>query len=301
MGQATVFNNSPTQQAKKFEEQGFSWLHIVDLNGAFAGHPVNAAAIRNILSKTKLKVQLGGGIRSLDHISSWLDEGVARVILGTVAVRNPALVKEACRRYPDQIVVGIDAREGRVAVEGWARQTSLRVTTLAEKYEDAGVAAIVYTDIDRDGLLQGLNLDSTLELARSTQIPVIASGGLSGIDDVYSLIRPKFSIIEGAIVGRALYTGRLDAGEALAVAELRPEKIRRRSVQYMLRDLKFRRISSTGDDRYEVWQRGGEKIKLLNRDRLSYAYVYRVIKQAEEKIGSIQNAELKRLARRKVV
>jgi phosphoribosylformimino-5-aminoimidazole carboxamide ribotide isomerase len=217
MAQATVFNDDPAAQALAFQRQGFSWLHLVDLNGAFAGQPVNGAAVEAILRAVTIPVQLGGGIRSMAQIESWLAHGIRRVILGTVALRDPQLVREACRSFPDRIVVGIDARGGRVAVEGWAETADITVIALARQFADAGVAAIIFTDIDRDGVLKGLNIDSTLELAAATTIPVIASGGLASIADVKRLLQPDCRILEGAISGRALYDGRLDAGEALAL------------------------------------------------------------------------------------
>ncbi|MFO1131709.1 MAG: 1-(5-phosphoribosyl)-5-[(5-phosphoribosylamino)methylideneamino]imidazole-4-carboxamide isomerase [Hyphomicrobiales bacterium] len=215
MAQATVFNDDPAAQARNFEAQGFEWLHLVDLNGAFEGRPVNARAVDAILDAVTLPVQLGGGIRSLGQIEGWLARGVRRVILGTVAMREPALVREACRAFPGRIAVGIDAKGGRVAVEGWAETTDLTAVGLAKRFADAGVAAIIFTDIDRDGILTGLNIDSTLELARSVPIPVIASGGLASIDDIHRLLQPDCRILEGAISGRALYDGRIDAAEAL--------------------------------------------------------------------------------------
>jgi phosphoribosylformimino-5-aminoimidazole carboxamide ribotide isomerase len=217
MAQATVFNDDPAAQARTFAGQGFSWLHIVDLNGAFAGRPANAPAVEAILSAASTPVQLGGGIRDLATIDMWLGKGVRRVILGTAAVKDPPLVRQACRQFPGRIVVGIDARGGRVAVEGWAETSEITAIELARRFEDAGVAAIVYTDIDRDGVLHGLNLPATAELARATSIPVIASGGLAGIDDVRALLRPEYAILQGVIAGRALYDGRLDAREALAL------------------------------------------------------------------------------------
>ena len=217
MAQATVFNDDPAAQAQIFAAQGFAWLHIVDLNGAFAGRPVNGPAVEAILGAVSIPVQLGGGIRDLATIEMWLGRGVRRVILGTAAVKDPALVREACRKFPGRIVVGIDARGGKVAVEGWAQTSDLDAVELARRFEDAGVAAIVYTDIDRDGVLQGLNLPATAELARATSIPVIASGGLAGIDDVRALLRPEYAKLQGVIAGRALYDGRLDAREALAL------------------------------------------------------------------------------------
>ena len=217
MSQATVFNDSPADQAAQFEANGFEYLHIVDLNGAFAGKPVNGAAVEAILKSVKLPCQLGGGIRDLDTIETWLTKGIRRVILGTVAVRDPALVKKACRAFPGRVAVGIDAKGGKVAVEGWGETSELTAHDLAGRFEDAGVAAIIYTDIDRDGVLAGLNLTATAELARATKIPVIASGGLASIDDVKALLRPEYAMLEGAITGRALYDGRIDPKEALAV------------------------------------------------------------------------------------
>lgn len=219
MAQATIFNDDPAAQARAFEAQGFTWLHIVDLNGAFAGKPANAPAVEAILGAVSVPVQLGGGIRDLATIETWLGKGVRRVILGTVAVKNPALVREACAKFPDRIVVGIDARSGRVAVEGWAETSELSAIELARRLEGVGVAAIVYTDIDRDGALRGLNLPATAELARATSIPVIASGGLAGIEDVRAMLRPEYAMLDGAIAGRALYDGRLDAQEALTLIQ----------------------------------------------------------------------------------
>ena len=216
MNQATVFNDDPAAQAKSFEDQGFEYLHVVDLNGAFAGESVNGAAVEQILKTVKFPVQLGGGIRTLDHIEAWLDKGLARVILGTVAVRNPELVKEAAKKWPGQVAVGTDAKGGMVAVEGWAETSELSIIELAKRFEGAGVAAIIYTDIDRDGILAGINWDSTLELARSTSIPVIASGGLASMDDIERMTRKEYQVLEGAISGRALYDGRIDSREALA-------------------------------------------------------------------------------------
>lgn len=217
MDQATVFNNNPAAQAADFERQGFEYLHIVDLNGAFAGKPVNGEAVEAILGAISIPAQLGGGIRDLETIAMWLAKGVSRVILGTIAVRDPALVKEACKKFPGRIAVGIDAKGGNVAVEGWAETSELTAIDLARQFEDAGVAAIIYTDIDRDGVLKGLNIASTLALANAVSIPVIASGGLASIDDIKRLLDPDCAKLEGAISGRALYDGRLDAGEALGL------------------------------------------------------------------------------------
>jgi phosphoribosylformimino-5-aminoimidazole carboxamide ribotide isomerase len=215
MAQATIYNDSPADQAKAFEDQGFTRLHVVDLNGAFEGQSVNGAAVEAILKTTKNPVQLGGGIRTLEHIESWLHKGLARVILGTIAVRDPTLVKEACKRFPGKVAVGIDAKGGKVAVEGWAEASSLGVIELAKKFEGAGVSAIIYTDIDRDGILAGINWSSTIELADAVSIPVIASGGLASIADVHRMLKPDAHKLEGAITGRALYDGRLDPAAAL--------------------------------------------------------------------------------------
>ncbi len=219
MDQATVFNDDPAAQAKSFEDQGFQYLHVVDLNGAFAGESVNGAAVDAILEAVDFPVQLGGGIRTLAHIEAWLDKGLARVILGTIAVRDPELVKAACKAFPGKVAVGIDARGGKVAVEGWAETSELSAIDLAQRFEGAGVAAIIYTDIDRDGILAGINWDSTLELARATSIPVIASGGLASIADIERMIQPDARVLEGAISGRALYDGRIDSREALALLQ----------------------------------------------------------------------------------
>lgn len=215
MAQATVFNDDPAAQALRFEQQGFEWLHLVDLNGAFAGRPVNEAAVDAILSAVSLPVQLGGGIRSLGNIESWLAKGIRRVILGTMALRDPTFVREACRLFPGRIAVGIDAKGGQVAVEGWAETSQLRAIDLAIRFGDAGVAAIIFTDVDRDGVLTGLNIDSTLELARAVPIPVIASGGLASMEDIDLLLQTDCRILEGAVTGRALYDGRIDVAKAL--------------------------------------------------------------------------------------
>ncbi len=217
MARATVFNRDPAAQARAFESQGFDYLHIVDLEGAFAGKPMNAAAVESILSAVKIPLQLGGGIRDRATIDGWLGKGVARVIIGTAAVRDPALVKEAARAHPGRIAVGLDARDGKVAVEGWAETSELSALEIALRFEDAGVAAIIYTDVGRDGMLKGLNLDATIALADAVSIPVIASGGLASIDDIRGLLAPRAQKLAGAIAGRALYDGRLYAAEALAV------------------------------------------------------------------------------------
>jgi phosphoribosylformimino-5-aminoimidazole carboxamide ribotide isomerase len=217
MARATVFNRDPAAQARAFENQGFEYLHIVDLDGAFAGKPMNAAAVEAILGAVKIPLQLGGGIRDRTTVEGWLGKGVARVIIGTAAVRDPALVKEAARAHPGRVAVGLDARDGKVAVEGWAATSELSALDIARRFEDIGVAAIVYTDVARDGMLKGLNLDATIALADAISIPVIASGGLASIDDVRALLTPRARKLEGAIAGRALYDGRLDAAAALAL------------------------------------------------------------------------------------
>jgi phosphoribosylformimino-5-aminoimidazole carboxamide ribotide isomerase len=217
MARATVFNRDPAAQAKAFESQGFEYLHIVDLDGAFAGKPMNAAAVEHILSAVKIPLQLGGGIRDMATVEGWLGKGVARVIIGTAAVRDPALVKEAARAHPGRVAVGLDARDGKVAVEGWAATSELSALDIARRFEDAGVAAIIYTDVARDGMLKGLNLDATIALAGAVSIPVIASGGLASIDDIRALLEPRAKKLAGAIAGRALYDGRLDAAAALAL------------------------------------------------------------------------------------
>jgi len=217
MARATIFNRDPAAQAHAFEAQGFKYLHIVDLDGAFAGKPVNAAAVERILEAIAIPVQLGGGIRDMATIEGWLGKGVNRVIIGTAAVRDPDLVKTAARVFPGRVAVGLDARDGKVAVEGWAENSELMALDIARRFEDAGVAAIVYTDIARDGLLKGLNLEATIALADAVAIPVIASGGLASLDDVRALIAPRARKLAGAIAGRALYDGRLDAAAALAL------------------------------------------------------------------------------------
>jgi len=216
MARATVFGRDPAAQARAFEQQGFEYLHIVDLDGAFAGKPMNAAAVEQIVAAVKIPAQLGGGIRDHATIDAWLGKGVARVIIGTAAVRNPALVKEAARAHPSRVAVGLDARDGRVAVEGWAQASDLSALDIAKRFEDAGVAAIIYTDVARDGMLEGLNLEATVALAESVSIPVIASGGLASLDDIRALLKPRAKKLAGAIAGRALYDGRLDAAQALA-------------------------------------------------------------------------------------
>ena len=215
MTRATIFHRDPAAQARAFEVQGFEYLHIVDLDGAFAGKPINAAAVERILETVGLPIQLGGGVRDMATVEAWLGKGVDRVIIGTAAVRNPELVKQAAKAFPGRVAVGLDARDGKVAVEGWAETSELTALDIARRFEDAGVAAIIYTDIARDGLLKGLNLDATIALAEAISIPVIASGGLASIDDIKALLEPRAKKLEGAIAGRALYDGRLDAQGAL--------------------------------------------------------------------------------------
>jgi phosphoribosylformimino-5-aminoimidazole carboxamide ribotide isomerase len=217
MARATTFNEDPAAQAKIFEAQGFQYLHVVDLDGAFAGQPVNAAAVEAILACIEIPLQLGGGIRDMGRIEAWLEKGVARVIIGTQAVRDPGFVCEAARLYPGRVAVGVDARNGKVAAEGWAKTSELSAIEVGKRFEDAGIAAIIYTDISRDGLLKGLNIEATLDLADALQIPVIASGGLASLADVERLLMADCAKLEGAIAGRALYDGRLDAAEALAL------------------------------------------------------------------------------------
>jgi len=223
MAQATVFSDSPADQAASFESQGFEWLHIVDLDGAFAGKPVNAEAVRAIVKRISLPIQLGGGIRDMRTVEGWLEAGIRRVIIGTAAVKDPSFVREAARRFPGRVAVGIDARDGRVAVDGWAKLSEMSAEELGLRFQDAGVAAIIYTDIARDGLLKGLNIDSTLALANALTIPVIASGGLASIEDIARLTQPDCAVLEGAITGRALYDGRLDPTEALALIRSRKD------------------------------------------------------------------------------
>ena len=217
MDQATVFHDDPAAQAAIFEGQGFEWLHMVDLDGAFAGRPMNGAAVDAVLARVRIPVQLGGGIRDMRTVEGWLAKGVARVIIGTAAVRDPGFVREAARLYPGRIAVGIDAKDGLVAVEGWAQTSTLTAEELGRRFEDAGVAAIIYTDIARDGILKGLNIPMTLGLARAVSIPVIASGGLASIGDVERILEPDCARLAGAITGRALYDGRIDPAEALAM------------------------------------------------------------------------------------
>jgi phosphoribosylformimino-5-aminoimidazole carboxamide ribotide isomerase len=219
MAQATVFNDDPAAQARAFENHGFDHLHVVDLDGAFAGMPMNALAVEKILGAVKMSVQLGGGIRDMKTVSGWLEKGVGRVIIGTAAVRDPDFVREAARLYPKRIAVGIDARDGRVAVDGWAKTSDVSALELGRRFEDAGVAAIIYTDIARDGVLKGLNIEATLALAEAVSIPVIASGGLASIDDIRRLLAPDCARLAGAIAGRALYDGRLNPAEAFAMIE----------------------------------------------------------------------------------
>jgi phosphoribosylformimino-5-aminoimidazole carboxamide ribotide isomerase len=217
MEQATVFGDDPAAQGVAFERQGFEWLHVVDLDGAFAGRPMNAAAVEAILSRVAIPVQLGGGIRDLRTLEAWLSRGVARAIIGTAAVRDPDFVREAARLFPGRIAVGIDAKDGRVAVEGWAQTSTLTAEDLGRRYEDAGVAALIYTDIARDGILKGLNIPMTLGLARAVSIPVIASGGLASMADIERLAEPDCAVLAGAISGRALYDGRIDPARAQAL------------------------------------------------------------------------------------
>ena len=215
MARATVFNLDPAAQAKSFAAQGFEYLHVVDLDGAFAGKPMNAHAVEAMLKTVTMPVQLGGGIRDLGTVEAWLGKGIARVIIGTAAVRDPDFVKQAAKTFPGRVAVGLDARAGKVAVEGWAETSEITALEIARRFEDAGVAAIIFTDIARDGLLKGLNLDATIALADRISVPVIASGGLASIEDVRAMLAPRASRLAGAIAGRALYDGRLDPSAAL--------------------------------------------------------------------------------------
>jgi len=222
MDQVTVFNDSPADQAMAFQQSGCEWLHLVDLNGAFAGQPVNGAAVEAIMATVDIPLQLGGGIRDLATIENWITKGVKRVILGTVALRNPEIVMQAAREFPGYVAVGIDARAGMVAVEGWAETSDISAADLGRKFEDAGIAALIYTDIDRDGTMEGVNVAATIDLARAVSIPVIASGGLSCLDDLAKLKATADQAgvkLEGAISGRALYDGRLDIAAAIALLE----------------------------------------------------------------------------------
>ena len=217
MMRAAVFNLDPAAQAKSFAAQGFEYLHVVDLDGAFAGRPMNAQAVEAMLKAVTVPLQLGGGIRDLSTVEAWLEKGVARVIIGTAAVRDPELVKTAAKKFPGRVAVGLDTRDGKVAVEGWAETSEVSALEIAQRFQDAGVAAIIFTDIARDGLLKGLNLDATIALAERISIPVIASGGLASIEDIRAMLAPRARKLAGAIAGRALYDGRLDAGAALAL------------------------------------------------------------------------------------
>jgi phosphoribosylformimino-5-aminoimidazole carboxamide ribotide isomerase len=217
MARATVFNTDPAAQARAFEASGFEWLHVVDLDGAFAGRPMNADAVSAILTAVRMPVQLGGGIREMKTVEAWVSRGVARVIIGTAAVKDPGLVREAARAFPGKVAVGIDARDGKVAVEGWAETSDMLAHDLGRRFEDAGVAAIIYTNIARDGMLSGLDFEGTIALGHALSIPVIASGGLASIADIERLIAPDCAHLAGAITGRALYDGRLDAAEALGL------------------------------------------------------------------------------------
>jgi len=217
MTRATVFNLDPAMQARAFVAQGFEYLHVVDLDGAFAGKPINALAVESMLKAIAKPIQLGGGIRDLTTVEAWLNKGIARVIIGTAAVRDPRLVRDAAKKFPGRVAVGLDARSGKVAVEGWAETSQVTALEIAQRFEDAGVAAIIFTDIARDGLLKGLNLDATIELAEQISIPVIASGGFASIEDVKALLTPRAKKLAGAIAGRALYDGRLDPAAALTL------------------------------------------------------------------------------------
>jgi phosphoribosylformimino-5-aminoimidazole carboxamide ribotide isomerase len=214
MEQATIFSDSPPDQAKKFESEGAEWIHIVDLNGAFAGEPVNLQAVKDIINSTNIKLQLGGGIRDLETIKMWLDAGISRVILGTVAVKNPELVKQACQKFPNQIAVGLDARDGYVATEGWAEKSQVKVNDLAKKFEETGVSAIIYTDISKDGAMSGADFEGTKNLADSVNIPIILSGGISSLDDIKSAKKLEHHGVEGVISGRALYENAFSISQA---------------------------------------------------------------------------------------
>ncbi|RCL02402.1 MAG: phosphoribosylformimino-5-aminoimidazole carboxamide ribotide isomerase [Candidatus Tokpelaia sp. JSC161] len=216
MSTAIVYHHDPALQAKKFQDQGFEWLHVVDLDGAFAGKTMNTSAVEEILQQTINPVQLGGGLRSCAHVENWLIKGIARVVFGTIAVRNPKVVHEACRLFPGKIAVSLDARNGMVAVEGWAQTSSLHAIELSQRFEDAGVAAIIYTDIERDGILSGINWDATLELAKKINIPVIASGGLGSFKDIQRMTMSDINILNGVITGRALYEKRINIKQALS-------------------------------------------------------------------------------------
>jgi phosphoribosylformimino-5-aminoimidazole carboxamide ribotide isomerase len=217
MTAVTVYNQDPAEQARQFADAGFSWLHLVDLNGAVEGKPVNAKAVEAIIAATKLPIQLGGGIRNIATVEDWLSRGVERVVLGTAAVRNPTLVKEACAKFPGRVAVSIDSREGLVAVEGWRETSTMRTLDLALDMEQAGAAAIVFTDINRDGAMGGINLEATVDLAFALTTPVIASGGVSSIDDIRAVKNEEGSGIAGVICGRALYDGRVDPAAAIAI------------------------------------------------------------------------------------
>lgn len=217
MSSATIFNSDPAAQARRFAEQGFEYLHVVDLDGAFAGRPMNVDAVSRILEAVTMPVQLGGGIRTMHTVEGWLSKGVSRVIIGTAAVKDPDFVREACRLHPGRVAVGIDAKHGLVATEGWASVSRMTAAELGRRFEDAGVAAIIYTDIARDGALQGLNVEATVELSNAVNIPVIASGGLASIADIERLLQPDCAKLAGVVAGRALYDGRLDPAQALAM------------------------------------------------------------------------------------
>lgn len=218
MNQDTVYNESPAAQAHEWAKTGFSWIHVVDLDGAVQGAPVNAQAVRAIVDAVDIPVQLGGGIRTIEQIANWIEQGISRVILGTAAVRNPALVREACNLFPGQIAIGLDARNGNVAVEGWVEDSTIKAADLARKFEDAGVCGIIYTDIDRDGTGEGLNMESTIALARATVLPVIASGGVGSLQDIRNVYEAARHGINGVIVGKALYEKKFTPREALSVA-----------------------------------------------------------------------------------